>query len=114
MAKSTKNTKFTTKAAKTPKDHLPDQDELLEIETSAGVVKVHPIRMAAEEVFNVDESDGRTETRRIIENNATKAAQKIIWSLNAFGEDSEFMEFMTIWQKASGIDLGESKASADS
>lgn len=116
MAKSnaTKTAAYATTRSKTLKDNLPAKEELFAIETSVGVIRVPKIRLTAAQIFDPaleNDAKGTATTRLMITSNADETAQELIFSLDAVGEDSEFAEFMQIWQRASGIDLGESKAS---
>lgn len=114
MAKSTKNTKFSTKASKTPKDHLPAEDQYIEIETTEGLLRVKPISMTAGDIlWGDDDVSEKQITKEMIVKNADPEALELIKKLNSFGEESEFYEVMEFWQKASGLDLGESSASSN-
>lgn len=110
MATSTKNTKFSTRAAKQPKDHQAAEDTIFEIETSEGTLRVPKLKLPAHYLL-----DGETQESQImtilVKENADETATEILGKLDGLGEESEFVEVMDIWQKASGIDMGESSAS---
>lgn len=102
---------FRTSAAKAPEDHKKSLDEIFEVETSAGVLKLKRMQLPAEYIFYRENVSERDATRMLIEENLDEEQRKILMSLDSMGEGSEFNEVMEYWRKVSGINLGESMPS---
>lgn len=104
-----KNKTFATKSAKTPNDHKPAKDAVLEIETSVGVVKTHPLRITYGMMKELKDMSELDVSIKMIDSVVLEESQEIILDL----DQDELEEFMDVLQEASGVQLGESSASSD-
>ena len=98
-----------------PQDHLPAADDVLEIETAAGLVRIRPFRVTLG-MFRRNKNLSEQELiLNLIERHTL--GPKDLDTLDELdmtdrGEDgNEFQDFVQEWQRRSGVNVGESSRS---
>ena len=86
-----------------PQDHLPDKQKKVRVETDAAVIYIRPLRVSFGMALDAASMSEAEATLRLIQEHADEDSLPIIRQL----VDDEIEDFMTEWEKASKVDLGE-------
>lgn len=99
--------KLQTKKAKLPKDKLPKKDEVFTIETSEGDISLRCMRLGISHMRKALEKGEAELTLDMVDEHILDESRETLEKLDV----EELFEVVEVWQEASGVDLGESKAS---